>query len=233
MRPATAHHQGRRQSIRPSPTCRRAMRRPCASSMRRSGAMPGDVASHTAYREVTAAQTWLYGPVLRSWVCTIMRCSPWRSTRRTSGGCCLIYRHPVDRGRVLGDAVPRPRVREEHRGQLRHVPAGEHRRVSGLLAGFAAVADARHGHLGWRCGVTDKLVACEPGVDHGRVLLSNALDRILILGGVADFFSLHAFGLLLVRVQYRRHGYCCWCWRAFCMIPFAVRVAIMPQNQRS
>ena len=41
-------------------------------------------------------------------------------------------------------------------------------------------------------GVTDKLVAASLGLIMGGAL-SNALDRILI-GGVADFFSLHAFG---------------------------------------
>ena len=41
-------------------------------------------------------------------------------------------------------------------------------------------------------GVTDRLVAVSLGLIMGGAL-SNAIDR-LVLGGVADFFSLHAFG---------------------------------------
>ena len=41
-------------------------------------------------------------------------------------------------------------------------------------------------------GVTGRLMAGEPRPDHRRGL-GNAIDRLLI-GGVADFFSLHAFG---------------------------------------
>jgi signal peptidase II len=60
-----------------------------------------------------------------------------------------------------------------------------------LLAGFAALAALAM--VVWLArGVTEKLVAASLGLIMGGAL-SNAIDRIL-LGGVADFFSLHAFG---------------------------------------
>jgi signal peptidase II len=60
-----------------------------------------------------------------------------------------------------------------------------------LLAGFAALATLAMAVWLAR-GVTDKLVAVSLGLIMGGAL-SNAVDRLLI-GGVADFFSLHAFG---------------------------------------
>ena len=60
-----------------------------------------------------------------------------------------------------------------------------------LLAGFAALASLAMAVWLAR-GVTDKLVAASLGLIMGGAL-SNAIDRLLI-GGVADFFSLHAFG---------------------------------------
>jgi signal peptidase II len=60
-----------------------------------------------------------------------------------------------------------------------------------LLAGFAALA-ALAMAVWLARGVTDKLVAASLGLIMGGAL-SNAIDRMLI-GGVADFFSLHAFG---------------------------------------
>ena len=60
-----------------------------------------------------------------------------------------------------------------------------------LLAGFAGLAV-----LAMACwlarGVTTRLVAVSLGLVMGGAA-SNAIDR-LALGGVADFFSLHAFG---------------------------------------
>ncbi len=60
-----------------------------------------------------------------------------------------------------------------------------------LLAGFAAVAVLA---MAWWLarGVTTRLVAVSLGLVMGGAA-SNAIDR-LWLGGVADFFSLHAFG---------------------------------------
>ena len=57
-----------------------------------------------------------------------------------------------------------------------------------LFAGLAVLAMA----LWLARGVTDRLVAGSLGLIMGGAL-SNAIDRIL-LGGVADFFSLHAYG---------------------------------------
>lgn len=60
-----------------------------------------------------------------------------------------------------------------------------------LLAGFAGVASLA---MAWWLarGVTTRLVALSVGLIMGGAL-SNAIDR-LVLGGVADFFSFHAFG---------------------------------------
>ena len=60
-----------------------------------------------------------------------------------------------------------------------------------LLAGFAVLASLAMAVWLAR-GVGEKLVAVSLGLIMGGAL-SNALDRILI-GGVADFFSLHAMG---------------------------------------
>jgi len=60
-----------------------------------------------------------------------------------------------------------------------------------LLAAFAVVAVL--GLVVWLArGVTERLVAVSLGLIMGGAI-SNAVDR-LVLGGVADFFSLHAFG---------------------------------------
>jgi signal peptidase II len=60
-----------------------------------------------------------------------------------------------------------------------------------LLAGFAALA-ALALAVWLARGVVERLVAVSLGLIMGGAV-SNAIDR-LILGGVADFFSLHAFG---------------------------------------
>ena len=60
-----------------------------------------------------------------------------------------------------------------------------------LLAGFAALAVLLMAVWLAR-GVTDGLVASSLGLIMGGAA-SNAIDRLL-LGGVADFFSFHAFG---------------------------------------
>ena len=60
-----------------------------------------------------------------------------------------------------------------------------------ILAGFAALAVGAMAVWLAR-GVTSKLVATSLGLIMGGAA-SNAVDR-LSLGGVADFFSLHAFG---------------------------------------
>ena len=60
-----------------------------------------------------------------------------------------------------------------------------------LLAGFAALAAVLLG-LWLARGVTNRLMAWSVGLIMGGAV-SNAIDR-LVLGGVADFFSLHAFG---------------------------------------
>jgi signal peptidase II len=60
-----------------------------------------------------------------------------------------------------------------------------------LLAGFAGVAAVLLGFWLAR-GVTNRLMAWSVGLIMGGAV-SNAIDR-LVLGGVADFFSLHAFG---------------------------------------
>jgi signal peptidase II len=60
-----------------------------------------------------------------------------------------------------------------------------------LLAGFAILAAAAMAVWLAR-GITNRLVAGSVGLIIGGAV-SNAIDR-LILGGVADFFSLHAFG---------------------------------------
>lgn len=60
-----------------------------------------------------------------------------------------------------------------------------------LLAGFAALAGLAMA-IWLARGVTDRLVAASLGLIIGGAF-SNAIDR-LVLGGVADFFSLHAFG---------------------------------------
>ncbi len=59
-----------------------------------------------------------------------------------------------------------------------------------LLAGFAAVASI--GFLLWLARVSSRLAAVSIGLIVAGAL-ANAIDR-LHLGGVADFFSLHAFG---------------------------------------
>ena len=60
-----------------------------------------------------------------------------------------------------------------------------------LLAGFALVASLAMAVWLAR-GVTTRLVAASIGLIMGGAL-SNAIDRVEI-GGVADFYSLHAFG---------------------------------------
>ena len=60
-----------------------------------------------------------------------------------------------------------------------------------LLAGFAVLA-ALAMAVWLARGVADKLVAVSLGLIMGGAI-SNAIDR-LVSGGVADFFSLHAFG---------------------------------------
>ena len=60
-----------------------------------------------------------------------------------------------------------------------------------LLAGFAGLA-ALAMAVWLARGVADKLVAASLGLIMGGAI-SNAIDR-LVLGGVADFFSLHAYG---------------------------------------
>lgn len=60
-----------------------------------------------------------------------------------------------------------------------------------LLAGFAVLAGLAMA-IWLARGVTDRLVAASLGLIMGGAF-SNAIDR-LVLGGVADFFSLHAFG---------------------------------------
>jgi signal peptidase II len=60
-----------------------------------------------------------------------------------------------------------------------------------LLAGFAVLATLAMAVWLAR-GVTERLVAASLGLIMGGAV-SNALDR-LILGGVADFFSFHAYG---------------------------------------
>jgi signal peptidase II len=60
-----------------------------------------------------------------------------------------------------------------------------------LLAGFAGVAVLAMAVWLAR-GVTSRLVAVSVGLIMGGAA-GNAIDR-LVLGGVADFFSLHAFG---------------------------------------
>ena len=60
-----------------------------------------------------------------------------------------------------------------------------------LLAGFASLAVLAMA-IWLAHGVTTRLVAASLGLIMGGAA-SNAIDR-LVLGGVADFFSLHAFG---------------------------------------
>ncbi|MET0194442.1 MAG: signal peptidase II [Hyphomicrobiaceae bacterium] len=60
-----------------------------------------------------------------------------------------------------------------------------------VLAGFAVLASLAMA-IWLARGVTDKLVAVSLGLIMGGAL-GNAVDRVLI-GGVADFFQLHAFG---------------------------------------
>jgi signal peptidase II len=67
----------------------------------------------------------------------------------------------------------------------------ETRQGQWLLAGFALLAVLAMA-LWLAHGVTAKLVALSLGLIMGGAV-SNAVDRV-VLGGVADFFSLHAFG---------------------------------------
>ena len=60
-----------------------------------------------------------------------------------------------------------------------------------LLVGFAILATVAMA-IWLARGVTDKLIAWSLGLIMGGAV-SNAIDR-LVLGGVADFFSFHAFG---------------------------------------
>ena len=60
-----------------------------------------------------------------------------------------------------------------------------------LLVGFALIATLAMA-IWLARGVTDRLVAASLGFIIGGAI-SNAIDR-LILGGVADFFSFHAYG---------------------------------------
>src|SRR5262245_44308323 len=68
----------------------------------------------------------------------------------------------------------------------------ETRQGQWLLAGFAGLAVIAMA-LWLARGVSTKLVAVSLGLVMGGAA-GNAIDR-LVLGGVADFFSLHAFGL--------------------------------------
>jgi signal peptidase II len=67
----------------------------------------------------------------------------------------------------------------------------ESREGQWLLAGFAALAVLAMA-IWLANGVTTRLVAASLGLIMGGAA-SNAIDR-LVLGGVADFFSLHALG---------------------------------------
>lgn len=69
--------------------------------------------------------------------------------------------------------------------------AQESREGQWVLAGFAMLA-ALAMAVWLARGVTEKLVAVSLGFIMGGAV-SNAIDR-LVLGGVADFFSLHAYG---------------------------------------
>jgi signal peptidase II len=67
----------------------------------------------------------------------------------------------------------------------------ESRQGQWILAGFAVIAVVA---MAWWIarGVTSRVVAASLGLVMGGAA-SNAIDRVM-LGGVADFFSLHAFG---------------------------------------
>ena len=97
-------------------------------------------------------------------------------------------RHPPFDSRACFAHVPRPidrRARAPVRPSRRDRPALGRQAPGRLLAALAmAVWLAR--------GVTEKLVAVSLGFIMGGAV-SNAIDR-LVLGGVADFFSLHAYG---------------------------------------
>ena len=80
-----------------------------------------------------------------------------------------------------------------------------------LLAGFAFVASIalwvwlNRSSANWLMAVSLALII--------GGAIGNAIDRLRI-GGVADFFSLHALRVLLVRLQHRRCGHRCWRCRA-------------------
>jgi len=101
----------------------------------------------------------------------------------------LIYRIE-DRGRVVV-APFLDLVYVRNLGVSYGMFSQESREGQWLLAGFAVLAVLAMA-IWLARGVTEKLVAVSLGLIMGGAI-SNAIDR-LVLGGVADFFSLHAYG---------------------------------------
>ena len=90
-----------------------------------------------------------------------------------------------------GHPVSRPCLREEHRHQLQPVDQESYAGQL-MLAAFGVAATICASGSGLPAGVTNRCMAVCLGLIMGGAL-GNAIDRV-ILGGVADFFSLHAFG---------------------------------------
>ena len=137
--------------------------------------------------ESSGVRTWLWGPYSRLGLTVFLitlvldQAHKWWMLE--------VYRHRR-KGSRRRHSLPRPRVREEHRHQLQHVRPGELRRAA-HAGGLRGGGDYRPVDLARPRGHRPPL-AVSLGLIMGGAI-GNAIDRVA-LGGVADFFSLHAFG---------------------------------------
>ena len=169
-------HRGRARTLS-SPSFRDATPRPCANSMR---AAPKP-------RSRAMARRWLWGPVsaLGLGVAAIVALldqanKVWMLLRLRHRRARQRHAHPVLR--------PCPGVEPGH--QLRAAAAG--RRAWTARADPFALA-ASLALAVWLASHTSRLAAVAIGLIIGGAI-GNAIDRV-VYGAVADFFSLHAFGL--------------------------------------
>jgi signal peptidase II len=135
----------------------------------------------------TPHKSWLYGPY--SQLGTTIMVLTLAFDQAHKWWMLLIYRIQ-DRGRVTVTPFL-DLVYVKNTGVSYGMFLQESQEGQWLLAGFAVLATLAMA-IWLARGVTDKLVAVSLGLIMGGAL-GNAIDRIVI-GGVADFFSLHAFG---------------------------------------
>ena len=205
MRALLAHHQGRRQrsGVPGAVGARRRRRARVRCARKRAAAADQRLdASRSSgyYRTVHSDSRRIDGDDGNDAASKALAVGSAVGARAGPGGRCHRRRpgpqvvdarglpHPGQgpRGR---DALPRPGVREEHGRQLRPVPAGT-ARGSGCWRALPP-GRACHGRL---AGARRHQQAGggQPRPDHGRG--RQQCHRPADLGGVADFFSLHAFG---------------------------------------